>query len=795
MSSGTGHQAAGTGAEASPLRVLHAPELVGGQPGMLAAMEREIGLRSLCVSFWDHPFGYRCDEVLWTHRHTVITNEFRRLGLLWRAARDFDVIHFNFGMPLLPKRLDSSIQPGSRARGLWRAAYNGYASLVEFLDLPLLKKLGKALFVTYQGDDARQGSYMKAHFRVSPIGEVDANYYTAESDARKRKEIALFERYADGIYAVNPDLLHVLPPRTRFLPYSHIDPRGWQPALPSGSAARPLVVHAPSHRGIKGTRFVLDAVSRLKSEGVPFDFTLIEGMPNEEARRIYTKADLLVDQLLVGWYGGLSVECMALGKPSICYLREEDLRYLEAGMREQLPIIRAEPATIYTVLKEYLTTRQRELPEIGARSRAFMERWHDPRRTARFLQGQYVAALQRKGRVFAEPVAPQVRVPAAPVEDARKHVLIISFSNLADDPRVNRQIRELAGRYRVTALGFSDPGVDGVECIVVPHAPRSMVGKILGAMLLKLNMFEAFYWTSSDVVRAHRALASQEFDLIIANDVNTLPLACRIASRQGVVLDSHEYSPREFEDRPVWRFLFQDYSEYLCRQYLSSADAMFTVCDAIAEEYRKNYGVDPRVLVNAPPYHELAPGQTDSETVHMIYHGAALPSREIERMIEVMGFLDERFHLDLMLIPSDPKYYERLKSISARHPRVKVVPPVPMRELSRRLNQYDIGMDLLPPNSLNNRFTLPNKFFEFIQARLAVAIGPSPEMAKIVNRYDCGIVADDFKPESLARKLSALTARRIDDLKQRSHEAARELCFERSAEILFAEIDRLLDRT
>jgi len=117
-----------------------------------------------------------------------------------------------------------------------------------------------------------------------------------------------------------------------------------------------------------------------------------------------------------------------------------------------------------------------------------------------------------------------------------------------------------------------------------------------------------------------------------------------------------------------------------------------------------------------------------------------------------------------------------------------------MRELSQRLNQYDIGMDLLPPNSLNNRFTLPNKFFEFIQARLAVAIGPSPEMAKIVNQYGCGVVSGDFSPESLARELSALTSRRIDGLKLRSHEAAKDLCFERSAEILFAEIDRLLEQ-
>jgi len=375
--------------------VLHAPELVGGHAGLLAQMERELGLHSICVSFWGHPFGYRCDEVLWTHRHTVTANEVKRLGLFLRAIRDFDVIHFNFGMPILPKRLDSTAYSASRARGLWRYTYNLYASLVEFMDLPLLKRLGKAIFVTYQGDDARQGSYCRAHFRVSPVGEVDDTYYTAESDARKQREISTFDRYADGIYALNPDLLHVLPPRARYLPYAHIDLGEWTPAVPLGQTTRPLVVHAPSHRGIKGTRFVLDAVSRLRAEGAAFDFVLIEGMKNEEARRIYEKADILIDQLLVGWYGGIAVEFMALGKAVICYIREDDLQFIAPEMRSQLPIIRAEPGTVYNVLREQLAGGRERLAATGILGRAYVERWHDPRKIARILQQDYQSVFQR----------------------------------------------------------------------------------------------------------------------------------------------------------------------------------------------------------------------------------------------------------------------------------------------------------------------------------------------------------------------------------------------------------------
>ena len=772
-------------AAACPIRVLHTPELVGGNAGQLVRAEREIGLHSRCISFWRHPFGYPCDEVLWDNPHTVVTNELKRLRLLWRALREFEVVHFNFGMPILPKQLDSTAQRSSRAQGWWRAGYNLYASLVEFRDLPLLRKAGKAIFVTYQGDDARQGTFCGSHFRISPVGEVDSSYYPPESDTRKQREIATFDRYSNGIFSLNPDLLHVLPPRARFLPYSHLDLRDWRPVTPNDTASRPLVIHAPSHRGIKGTRFVLDAVSRLQGEGVPFEFRLIEGMANAEARKIYEKADLLVDQLLTGWYGGLSVELMALGKPVVCYLREQDLRFLEPAMRSQLPIIGAEPGTIYRVLKEQLTARRRYLPEIGALSRAYVERWHDPLRTARFLKEEYVSALHqiRGSRDAAVPRTVSLP-PVSTAQSGSKHILVISLSDLARDPRVSRQIKALADRFRVTAAGFTDPGVPGVEFVEIPRVPRSPVGKAVAAAMLKLGLFERFYWSSRSISHVLHALESATFDLILANDVNTLPLACRLQSRRGVIFDAHEYSPREYEDSFFWRFFFQGYNEYLCRTYAGHATGMLTVCQSIADEYKVNYGVDPKVLTNAPRYRDLQPRRTNAGRIRMVHHGGATPSRRIELMIDMMALVEERFQLDLMLMSNNETYYQRLVAYAATQRRVRVVPPVPMEELPSRLNEYDIGVYLLPPNSLNNRYALPNKFFEFIQGRLAIAIGPSPEMAQLVRQYDCGVIADDFTPQALAARLNALDARRIDHYKQQSHRAAQDLCFEKNSEML-----------
>lgn len=387
-----------------PIRVLHCPANMGGNVQGLVAAERRAGLESVAVAFESDAFGFPVDETLYPPGTGAVCRGVKRCGLLWRAIVQFDLVHFNFGRTICPLRPaargvagDSSVRFGFTRFG---------QRLLGMADLPLLKRLGKGIVVTYQGDDARQGDYCRAHFAISPAGEVERGYYSPETDAQKRDCIALMARYADRIYAVNPDLLHVLPSRASFLAYTSVDPREWMPVDARMDGGRPpVVLHAPSHRGVKGTRFVLAALDRLRAEGVAFELALVESLSHAEARRLYERADLLVDQLLCGWYGGVAVELMALGKPVIAYIREEDLGYISADMRAELPVISASPETIYRVLKEWLTIRRHELAALGRRSRAFVERWHDPARIAADLKQEYERILHPRSGTVPRPCA------------------------------------------------------------------------------------------------------------------------------------------------------------------------------------------------------------------------------------------------------------------------------------------------------------------------------------------------------------------------------------------------------
>lgn len=270
------------------------------------------------------------------------------------------------------------------------------------IEVCLLSLMKVPIFIQYQGNDARQGDYSRENFRITFADQVEESFYSEDSDIAKRNSIRFYAGVAKKIYALNPDLLHVLPGHTEFLPYSHISLDEWSPIY-TQLDERPLRVgHAPSHRGVKGTGLIINAVEKLQNDGFDIELVLVEGMSNANAKELYKTIDVLVDQLFAGWYGGLAVEAMALGKPVIAYIRDEDLHFIPAAMRKDLPILRSEPATIYQTLERVLTMPRSELLNLAKRSRAYVEKWHDPVEIAKRIKSDMEMALEKR-RTYATP--------------------------------------------------------------------------------------------------------------------------------------------------------------------------------------------------------------------------------------------------------------------------------------------------------------------------------------------------------------------------------------------------------
>lgn len=380
-----------------------------------------------------------------------------------------------------------------------------------------------------------------------------------------------------------------------------------------------------------------------------------------------------------------------------------------------------------------------------------------------------------------------------------KKALVLVYSDLKHDARVTRQIGFLSGDFQVTAAAYGDNHKPDHEFIDLKSSALTILRKVRIAVWSLLGQYDRAWDAFHPIGDAARNLRNRTWDLIVANDVDALPLAYFIkgSTQARVAVDAHEYSPRQFENLAWWRLIFQPALNWICRTYLTKADVVFTVGQGIADAYRKNFGCDPIVITNAPSFRPGEPSEVLPGKIRLVHHGIANASRRPELMFELMQKLDDRFSLDLYLMTSGyasgktRKYIDDLKKLLTSDPRIRVLDPLPQHEIVPTLNRYDIGIFLLPPVNFNYANALPNKFFDFIQARLAVAIGASPEMAGFVMTFRNGVVANDFEPASLAQKLSELTDETLREFKHQSAEAASLLCAENNAVIFDEAIHRI----
>jgi glycosyltransferase involved in cell wall biosynthesis len=307
------------------LNVLHSPINIAGGPGAISAGLRELGVESTLLVFNERPFERGFDINLrlrdTSRRSSLAYNLPKQLRALAWALPRFDVFHFHAGLTLAP----------------------------QSLTLPLLQARRKGIVFQSWGSDLR---------------------------GRRASEVGYLKRA--GAVVVGSYLTRRLAPRGPWPEYDVVHPaivlHDWQPA-PTEPGEVLRVAHAPSKRAVKGTDAVLAAVEALRKRGAPVELDLIEGVPNREARRRYGAADVVIDQLRIGWYGMLAIESMALAKPVVAHLDEQAAAETEEAFGLELPLVRADEQNLEDVLAG-LVERRAELTEVGCRSRAYVERVH-----------------------------------------------------------------------------------------------------------------------------------------------------------------------------------------------------------------------------------------------------------------------------------------------------------------------------------------------------------------------------------------------------------------------------------
>ena len=369
-------------------------------------------------------------------------------------------------------------------------------------------------------------------------------------------------------------------------------------------------------------------------------------------------------------------------------------------------------------------------------------------------------------------------------------LLILSFSPIASDARLLKQIAALGDRFELTTLGYGERPNGVHEHIRLPDDRVYWRYDRLGVVLRR---YRRAYWTNPAVSFVSETVRPGAFDAVLANDIDTVGVALALRPRHGVHADLHEYAPRQKEDVPRWRRFVAPFVRWMCRTFLPQVRSLTTVGAGIAREYEARFGVHADVVTNSAPFADLHPVPV-SAPIRLVHSGACLPGRGIDQIVDAVGRTRADVTLDLYLMPNDPGFLERLRVAAAADARIRLHDAVPYERLIATLNDYDVGVHILPPVNFNNAWALPNKFFDYIQARLGVIIGPSPEMKALVEERGFGAVATGFDAESLVRVLDELSAERVSEWKRRADAAAHDLSAQSQVEVWRRRLIELVER-
>ncbi|MBI2170537.1 MAG: glycosyltransferase [Chloroflexi bacterium] len=291
------------------------------------------------------------------------------------------------------------------------------------LELPALKLLGKRVVVMPYGQDIITVSKSPdLLFKQAFVRDYPEFYGKPQNERPVYRQVGHFGRWADSIIAgsaVDPYFLgHI----DYLMPSSLcIDERLWPlvygPSRSVGEAFR--VLHAPNHRHIKGTPSLINAVQRLRDEGLNIELVLLERVPNTEIRRAMADCHVVAEQFIMGWHGVFGLEGMVSGKPVLCYLRPEMKRlYTLYSFGSDCPIVNTPIEKIADNLR-WLYHHPEICEGLGRKGRAYVERYHSLEGMGGFLKG--VISQVWAGQPFdAEEYWRGRRAMAVPAEGARQ---------------------------------------------------------------------------------------------------------------------------------------------------------------------------------------------------------------------------------------------------------------------------------------------------------------------------------------------------------------------------------------
>jgi len=291
-------------------------------------------------------------------------------------------------------------------------------------------------------------------------------------------------------------------------------------------------------------------------------------------------------------------------------------------------------------------------------------------------------------------------------------------------------------------------------------------------------------------MRLFFSLLFRKNDLLVADDLDTL-LPNYIVSkirRIPLVYDSHEYftGVPEIQNRPFVKWVWRTIE----RSVFPNLYNVITVSDPIAEKYLSEYGIRPITVRNCAEsskgiksYTRKELGIEQSHLLAIIQGTGINADRGGEELIEAIGMTNG---ITLLIIGSGdllPLLKSKVNGLNLQD-RVRFIPALSWKEMMRYTRSADAGLSLDKDTNLNYRFSLPNKLFDYLSAGIPVIAGSLPEVKKIVEENECGIIISDISPQEISNALIKVRDdhKYLNNLKKNAIHASEKLIWDKEAE-------------
>ncbi|MCM0028613.1 MAG: asparagine synthase (glutamine-hydrolyzing) [Polynucleobacter sp.] len=405
---------------------------------------------------------------------------------------------------------------------------------------------------------------------------------------------------------------------------------------------------------------------------------------------------------------------------------------------------------------------------------------------------------------------------------------IISYTPVSKEPRVLRQAKALEGAgWKVVVFGFDGLTPPPKEWIFVSVQNASPdwggIKKMIFVRILNFFMFGAIILANYGFISAIKKLGARlahftsysyfwrgqvirgfadkrsEYrpDIVLAHDYFTSDIAVEMGKKfeVPVVVDCHEYALGQYAHVPHWVKWHQTVVRELQDYLFPKVDGFTVVCDGIADLIARDHVLQrPPRVVRSLPFFSPQPFRPTGDIVTVLYHGEIFPARALHIAVRSMRLWRPEFRFVLRGY-SDPAYIEKLRQIALEvgvADRLEIQSPVSFDRIVPTANDADIGYFAHLNISPQRSFALPNKFFEYIMAGLALVVSDLPEMARLVHKYECGTLIPECSEESIARAINSLDRASIDEMKRRSLAAAKDLNWDMESEKMMSFYQEIL---